>query len=145
MRVMIAALTVTGLLLAGGCRSTAEPRPQAQEQKQRQVVKADQDGVQRVRVLAGSYFFKPNHIVVKVNIPVELTASRAAGLAPHDLVIRAEDAGINVDQDLATEPRKIAFTPKKAGKYAIYSSKKPPFGGASHRERGMEGILEVVP
>lgn len=145
MRVTIATLTATGLLLAGGCQSTAEQQPPAREQQQPQVVKADQDGVQRVRIVAGSYFFKPGHIVVKVNVPVEMVASREAGMAPHDLVIRAEDAGVMVEQDLATEPRRITFTPKRVGKYAIYCSKKPPFGGASHRERGMEGVLEVVP
>ena len=32
-----------------------------------------------MRVVAGSYFFKPNHIVVKVNMPVEILASREAG------------------------------------------------------------------
>jgi plastocyanin domain-containing protein len=144
MRVLIATLAATSVLLLAGCRTAGEEKPPAPAQKPIQV-KADKDGVQRVTIVAGSYFFKPSHIVVKVNAPVELTASREAGLAPHDLVIRAQDAGINVDQDLATEPRKIAFTPKKAGKYAIYCSKKPPFGGASHRERGMEGVLEVVP
>ena len=114
----------------------------AQEPAQR--VKPDADGVQRVRLVAGSYFFKPNHIVVKVNEPVELSASRESGITPHDLVIRAEDAGINVKEDLGTDPKKIAFTATKPGKYAIYCSKKLPFM-AGHREKGMEGILEVVP
>lgn len=107
-------------------------------------VKPDADGVQRVRLVAGSYFFKPNHIVVKVNVPVELSASRESGITPHDLVIRAEDAGINVKEDLGGDPKKIAFTATKPGKYAIYCSKKLPFV-AGHREKGMEGILEVVP
>jgi plastocyanin len=107
-------------------------------------VKPDADGVQRVRLVAGSYFFKPNHIIVKANVPVELTASRESGITPHDLVIRAEEAGINVKEDLGTEPKKIAFTATKPGKYPIYCSKKLPFM-AGHREKGMEGILEVVP
>lgn len=141
----ITTLVASSLVLAAGCQTTAEEKPRPQEQKQAHVAKADPDGVQRVRVVAGSYFFKPNHIIVKVNAPVEILASREAGMTPHDLVIRAPDAGIAVEQDLATEPRKIAFTPKRVGKYAIYCSKKPPFGGASHRERGMEGVLEVVP
>jgi len=34
--------------------------------------------------------------------------------------------------------------PRKPGKYLMYCSKKPPLM-ASHRERGMEGILEVLP
>jgi plastocyanin domain-containing protein len=107
-------------------------------------IKPDADGVQRVRLVAGSYFFKPNHIIVKANVPVELTASRESGITPHDLVIRAEEAGINVKEDLGSDPKKIAFTPTRPGKFPIYCSKKLPFM-AGHREKGMEGILEVVP
>jgi plastocyanin domain-containing protein len=140
MRLSIATIS---LLLATGCHTTAEQPARAKEPTQ--VIKPDQDGVQRARILAGGYFFKPSHIVVKVNTPVEILASRESGMVPHDLVIDAPEAGIAVKQDLATEPRKIAFTPKRVGSYAIYCSKKPPLGGASHRERGMEGVLEVVP
>jgi plastocyanin len=143
MRAVIATLTATGLALAAGCQTGVEERPRAEEQKPA-VIKADQDGVQRVRMVAGSYFFKPSHIIVKVNAPVELVVSREPGVAPHDLVIQAQDAGIAVQEDLATDPKKIAFTPRKVGKYAFYCSKKPPLL-ASHRERGMEGVLEVVP
>ena len=107
-------------------------------------VKRDADGVQRVQLTSGSYFFKPTRIVVKANVPVELLASREAGITPHNLVIRAEEAGVNVDEELATDPKKIAFTPTKPGKYAFYCSKKLPFM-AGHREKGMEGVLEVVP
>ena len=128
--------------LAAGCQGPGEQRRVAPEPAQ--VVEVDQDGVQRVTVIAGSYFFKPSHVVVKANTPVEIVASREAGIVPHDLVIQAPDGGTLVQQDLATEPRKIAFTPRKPGKYPMYCSKKPPLM-ASHRERGMEGILEVVP
>jgi plastocyanin domain-containing protein len=138
------ATLLAAAIALGGCatgKDEVQPEP---KQKEAQVVKAEKDGVQRVRIVAGSYYFKPSHIVVKVNVPVELTVSREAGLTPHDFVIRAEDAGIVVDQDLATDPKRVAFTPKKVGKYAFYCSKKPPLM-ASHRERGMEGVLEVVP
>ena len=107
-------------------------------------VKPEADGVQRVRLVAGSYFFKPSHIVVKANVPVELTVSRESGITPHDLVILAKEAGVEVKEDLGTDPKKITFTATKAGKYAIYCSKKLPFM-AGHREKGMEGILEVLP
>jgi len=123
------------LAVSTACALAQEP-PQA--------VKPDADGVQRVRLIAGSYFFKPNRIVVKVNVPVELTASRESGITPHDLVIRAEEAGINVKEDLGSDPKKISFTATRPGKYPIYCSKKLPFM-AGHREKGMEGILEVVP
>jgi plastocyanin domain-containing protein len=116
----------------------------AQDLKEVYVAKVDPDGVQRVRLEGGGYFFKPNHIVVKVNVPVELLASREAGIVPHDLVIKAPEAGIAVEVDLAAEPKKIAFTPTAVGKYPFYCGKRLLFF-ASHRERGMEGLLEVVP
>jgi plastocyanin len=127
----------------GGCatgKSDVQPEP---TQKEAHVVKADKDGVQRVRVIGGNYFFKPNHIIVKANVPVELLASRESGMTPHNLVIKAQEAGIAIEEDLGTEPKKIAFTATKVGKYEFYCGKKLPLL-ASHRERGMVGVLEVV-
>jgi len=118
--------------------------PVALAQERPAPVKPDADGVQRIRVISGSYFFKPDRIVVKVNVPVELLVSRESGITPHNFVIQALEAGVMVDEDLATDPKKIAFTPTKAGKYPFYCSKKLPFV-AGHREKGMEGVLEVVP
>jgi plastocyanin len=109
-----------------------------------EAVKPDADGVQRIRILGGSYFFEPSHVVVKANVPVELVVSRESGITPHNLMIRAPEAGIMVEEDLGTDPKKISFTPSKPGKYPMYCSKKLPFM-AGHRERGMEGVLEVVP
>lgn len=108
------------------------------------VAKVDADGVQRVRIVGGSYLFKPNHIVVRVNVPVELLASRESGITPHNLIVRAQDAGVAIEEDLGTDPKKIVFTATKVGKYPFYCGKKLPFM-AGHREKGMEGILEVVP
>lgn len=116
----------------------------AQSEKEVYVAKVDPDGVQRVRVVGGSYFFKPNRIIVKANVPVELSVSLEPGIAPHTLVIKAPEAGIAVDEELSTETKKTAFTPTAAGKYAYYCKNKLLFF-ASHREQGMEAILEVVP
>jgi plastocyanin domain-containing protein len=115
----------------------------AQSEKEVHVAKVDLDGVQRVRVLGGSYFFRPNRIIVKVNVPVEIMASQEAGIAPHTLVIKAPEAGIEVDEDLSTETKKIAFTATAPGEYAFYCKNKLLFF-KSHRENGQEGILEVV-
>jgi len=101
------------------------------------------DGVQRVEMVGGSYFFKPDHVIVKVNVPVELKVRKEGWVVPHDIVIDAPDAGITVRESLSTEPKVIRFTPARVGKYPFFCSKKPPFF-ASHREKGMEGLLEVV-
>jgi len=107
------------------------------------VVPADKDGLQRVEVVGGDYFFKPKHIVVKVNLPVELSVRKETIIVPHDIVINAPEAGITISESLSRDPKVFFFVPTKVGKYPMYCSKKPPFL-ASHRDKGMEGILEVV-
>jgi len=103
----------------------------------------DKDGVQRVEVLGGDYFFEPSHIVVKVNRPVELLVRKDGWFVPHSFVIDAPEAGIKVRESLSQEPKTIAFTPAKVGRYPFYCDKKAPFM-SSHRDKGMEGVLEVV-
>jgi plastocyanin len=101
------------------------------------------DGVQRVEVLGGSYFFDPDRIIVKAGSPVELVLRKQAGVTPHDFVLKAPEAGIDVVRELSTEPVVVRFTPTKTGKYEFYCAKKFLFL-SSHREKGMQGILEVT-
>ena len=101
------------------------------------------DGSQHVDIVAGSYFFNPNHIIVEVNVPVEITIRKEGGVVPHDIVLSAPEAGIDIKEELGREAKTITFTPTKPGTYAFYCDKKPPFG-KSHRERGMTGVIEVV-
>lgn len=107
------------------------------------IVPIDKDGVQRIEMLGSEYFYKPGHIIVKVNVPVELKVRKDSLLVPHDFVISAPEAGISISESLSRDPKTFFFTPSKAGKYPIYCSKKPPFM-RSHRDKGMEALLEVV-
>jgi plastocyanin domain-containing protein len=102
------------------------------------------DGVQKVEVAAGSYFFDPNHIIVKANVPVELKVSKEGGMTPHDIEMKSPDAGMQFSEGLSTTPKTISFTPTKTGRYPFYCGKKMPLA-KSHRDRGMEGVIEVVP
>lgn len=101
------------------------------------------DGMQHVRLLGGSYFFRPRRIIVTVNVPVELEASLEPGMVPHTLVITAPAAGIAVDEKLGTEVKKIRFTPTATGQYPFYCRNHLLFF-ESHRDKGMQGVLEVV-
>ncbi len=113
--------------------------------EEKKVFKAavDKDGIQRVNIQAGSYYFDPNYIILKVNVPVEITIKKEAEIIPHDFVINAPEAGMDVKEPLSSEPREIKFTPTKAGRYPFYCDKKVLFFG-SHREKGMEGTIEVI-
>jgi plastocyanin len=136
-----AVLALAGLIVAGPAASQTEP-PTAAAAATEVVATVDADGIQRVEIVGGSYFFKPGRVVVKVNVPVELKVRKESGLAPHNVVVRAPDAGVSFSVDLTTEPRTISFTPTKAGVYPIYCDKRFLFF-SSHRDRGMEGVLDV--
>jgi plastocyanin domain-containing protein len=101
------------------------------------------DGIQHVSIVGGNYFFRPNRVIVKVNVPVELGVTLERGIVPHSLVIDAPEAGIQVDQKLSSEPKKIRFTPTATGSFTFYCKNKLLFL-KSHRAKGMEGTLEVI-
>jgi len=114
---------------------------QAQEKVFRATV--DSDGVQRVEITGGSYYYDPDYIIVKVNVPVELTVTKTPGITPHNILIKAPEAGIEINENISTEPKTVTFTPVKTGKFDLYCDKRFLFF-KNHREKGMKGILEVV-
>ncbi len=114
---------------------------QAQEKVYRAAI--DSDGVQRVEVTGGSYYYDPSHIIVKVNVPVELTFKKTPGITPHNIKINGTEAGIEINEDMGDKPKTVTFTPVKTGKFSIYCDKKFLFF-KNHREQGMEGVIEVV-
>lgn len=101
------------------------------------------DGVQHVRIEGGGDFFKPNHIIVRVNVPLELTVSVAKGFIPHTFVMHSPEAGMVVDEKLSSDAKVIRLTPTAVGKYSFYCKNKLLFF-TSHRDKGMKGVLEVV-
>ena len=110
----------------------------------RVVATVDPDGVQRVEVIGGEYYFDPNYIVVKVNTPVELKVRKASGFIPHDMVVKAPEAGIDFKVNLdSKKPEIVKFTPTKIGKYEMSCDKKLLFF-KSHKDKGMDGMIEVV-
>ncbi len=100
------------------------------------------DGIQRVEVTAGSYFFRPEHIVVTAGVPVELVIRNEAKVVPHDFVMDSPEAGMKFSEALSEELTIIRFTPARPGRYPFYCDRKLLFF-KSHRERGMEGVIEV--
>ena len=128
-----------GLVLAAFVAGTMLARAQGDAPVR---VPVDADGVQRVTIVGGSYFFRPNHVIVRAHVPVELTVSAEPGLVPHSFEIDAPQAGIAVHSALGTTPKTFRFTPAQPGRFAYYCTHRLLFF-SSHRERGMEGVLDV--
>lgn len=103
------------------------------------------DGIQRGTITLDSYSYTPSHLIVQAGKPVELTLTSVTYIVPHNFLLKEPEAGLEVSQDVsAGRTEKVRFTPTKAGTYTFYCDKKPPIPFAStHREKGMEGRLEV--
>lgn len=107
------------------------------------IVEASKDGIQRVQMTVDTYSYTPDHIIVAVNMPVELTMKSVTWIVPHNFVLKVPDAGLNINLEVpAGQTITITFTPTREGKFKFLCDKKLLFF-KSHQEKGMEGILEV--
>lgn len=131
------------MIFLGSTTTFADSTDHGTWKEKRFVAKIDADGVQRAEMVGGEYFYDPNYIVVKVNKPVELKFKKVAGYVPHNLKATSAEAGISFNLEMKGEPQTVKFTPTKTGKYPIFCDKSLLWM-KSHREKGMEGLIEVV-
>ena len=101
------------------------------------------DGVQRTTVILDSYSYEPAHLIVEKGKPVELTLKSVTTLIPHNFIIKDPAGGLSVEQDVsAGKTATVKFTPMQSGTFPIYCDKRL-WPLPSHRDKGMEGKLEV--
>ena len=107
------------------------------------VVPVGADGVQHATITLDSYSYTPDYLVVQVGKPIELTLTSVTTLTPHNFILNDPAAGFVVDQNVGHgKTVTVRFTPAQPGTFTFYCDKKLLFF-ASHREKGMEGRLEV--
>ena len=103
------------------------------------VVPLDPDGVQRATITLDSYSYTPGHLIVEAGKPVELTLTSVTTIVPHNFIIKE----VSVEHDVRAGNTAVAkFTPTQTGIFAIYCDKRL-WPLPSHRDKGMEGKLEV--
>lgn len=107
------------------------------------VVPLSADGVQRATVTLDSYSYMPNHLIVEAGKPVELTLTSVTTFTPHNFIIKDPAGSLSVEQDVSAGKTVIVkFTPAQSGTFPIYCDKRL-WPLPSHRDKGMEGKLEV--
>ena len=107
------------------------------------VIPAAEDGVQRATVTLDSYSYTPNHLIVEAGKPVELTLTSVTTIIPHNFIIKDPAGSLSVEQDVsAGKTVTLTFTPTQTGTFPIYCDKRL-WPLPSHRDKGMEGKLEV--
>ena len=98
---------------------------------------------QVIEIKLNSYTITPDRITVKAGQPVTLKIKNEASFIPHNLVIKAPAAAVEVKVDVsAGKNGEVSFTPTQAGTYEMLCDKHPPIG-KSHKEKGMHGVLVV--
>lgn len=104
------------------------------------------DSVSRlVLIELGDYSFFPNEIEVRAGSTIQLQLINRDTVVSHNFTLRDDIAGLDINVNLAAgKVRLVEITPLTPGSYKFYCDKKLPFM-KSHRERGMEGTLTVIP
>ncbi|MEO8340476.1 MAG: cupredoxin domain-containing protein, partial [Nitrospirota bacterium] len=101
------------------------------------------DGMQRATVTLDSYSYTPNHLIVEAGKPVELTLISVTTIIPHNFIIKEPAGNLSVEQEVsAGKTITVTFTPTQPGTFPIYCDKRL-WPLPSHRDKGMEGTLEV--
>ena len=107
------------------------------------IVPVSADGVQRMEVTVDSYSFTPNRLIVRENIPVELTLKSVTWLVPHNFVFKSPEAGLAIEQEVPPGATvTIRFIPARSGEFKFICTKKFLFF-PSHEDLGMVGTLEI--
>lgn len=109
------------------------------------VLTRGQELPQVISLSLGDYHFTPDSLEVQAGRPVVLTLTNTDTLTPHNFSLHDAAAGLDIDTDVSAGSTSIIeFTPVKPGSYTFFCNKKLLFM-KSHRERGMEGTLRVIP
>ena len=138
---LIYMLAAVGLLISGGVTIVHAAEPS--QSTTPVVISVAADGVQRAAVTLDSYSYSPNHLIVAAGKPVELTLTSVTTIIPHNFIIKDAPGGLSVEQDVsAGKTVTITFTPPQPGIFPIYCNKRL-WPLPSHRDKGMEGTLEV--
>ena len=139
---LIHMLLAIGLLISVGVTivDAAEPSQSSPPL----LVPVSTDGAQRATVTLDSYSYTPNHLIVEAGKPVELTLTSVTTIIPHNFIIKDPAGNLFVEQDVsAGKTVTMTFTPTKSGTFPIYCDKRL-WPLPSHRDKGMEGKLEVL-
>ncbi|HLZ33017.1 MAG TPA: cupredoxin domain-containing protein [Nitrospira sp.] len=129
------------LMIAGGLTSVQAAEPS--QFGPPFVVPVAPDGVQRATVILDSYSYQPGHLIVEAGKPVELTLTSVTTIIPHNFIIKDPAGSLSVEQDVSAGKTVIVkFTPTRTGTFPIYCDKRL-WPLPSHRDKGMEGRLEV--
>jgi len=98
-----------------------------------------------IKVTLGDYRYMPKDIQLIIDQPVTLHLVNVDAFTPHNFTLEDDSDGLDVNIDIpAGESVDVQLMALVAGRHIFYCRNKLLFMD-SHREKGMEGTLTVVP
>ena len=123
-------------LASGGCGTAGTKLPVSE-----MTARTNSAGVQVVDVDVHSYYFKPNRIVVKQGVPVDVTLHFKSFFVPHTFTCNEGDAGLAVSEGTGFmsfhRTKHARFTPTQRGQFEFFCHV------GKHHQKGMEGTIVV--
>lgn len=109
------------------------------------VLNAAENDPKVIQVKMGDYRFMPAEIKLVAGQPVVLQLLNTDSITPHNFTLEDADSGLDLNVDVpAGDSVEVHLMPLWPGRHTFYCSNKLLFM-KSHREKGMEGTLVVVP
>lgn len=98
-----------------------------------------------IQVQLGDYRFTPSELTLVAGQAVVLQLVNIDTLTPHNFTLEDPDSGLDVNVDVsAGDTVEVHLMPLWPGRHIFYCGNKLLFMD-SHRDKGMEGTLTVVP
>ena len=98
-----------------------------------------------IEVTVGDYRYMPGNIQLIINQPVVLHLVNVDSYTPHNFTLQDASDGLDVDIDIpAGGSVDVHLMPLVTGSHTFYCKNKFLFMD-SHREKGMQGTLTVIP
>jgi plastocyanin len=106
---------------------------------------AAQGDIKVIEVKLGDYRFIPEEIQLIADQPAILRLVNTDSITPHNFTMKAANSAADINVDvLGGESIDVQLDPLPAGRYTFFCANKLIFM-KSHREKGMQGTLIVVP
>ncbi len=121
---------------ASGCGTAGTKLPVSE-----MTARTNSAGVQVVDVDVHSYYFKPNRIVVKEGVPVDVALHFKSFFVPHTFTCNEGDAGLAFSKGTGFmsfhRTKHVTFTPTQKGEYEFFCHV------GKHHQKGMQGTIVV--
>jgi len=132
--------SAVALLSAAAAATFAQPRPGDLDESWSAAI--GPDGVQRVNIRCGPDFLDPRNIVVKANVPLQLSVSTTTDLASHNFTLAM--GATTIDAPVRAGQTSFVLSPRLSGRFqAICQDKSKPDGPAARRAK--TGTITVLP